>query len=111
MTTSASKPSSRGARDRTEWLELVYVRPYWPVLLADYGRYIGAHSSLALVTFGAGADRNTRPRADAPETAPVLAPLAAVAPPSGAERSKRFPRHTPVFTCTMMTVFTDTREQ
>ena len=36
------------------WLELAYVRPYWQVLLADYGWYIGAHGSLGLVTFGVG---------------------------------------------------------
>ena len=36
------------------WLELVYVWPYWQVLLADYGWYIGAHGSLALVTLGVG---------------------------------------------------------
>ena len=37
------------------WRELAYVRPYWPVVLADYGWYVGAHGGLALVTFGAGA--------------------------------------------------------
>ena len=36
------------------WLELAYLRPYWPVLLADYGWYIAAHGSLGLVTLGAG---------------------------------------------------------
>ena len=36
------------------WLELSYLRPYWPVLLADYRWYIGAHSGLALVTLGVG---------------------------------------------------------
>ena len=36
------------------WLELAYVRPYWPVVLADYGWYVGAHGGLALVTLGAG---------------------------------------------------------
>ena len=36
------------------WLDLAYLRPYWPVLPADYGWYIGAHGSLALVTLGAG---------------------------------------------------------
>ena len=35
-------------------LELAYLRPYWPVLLADYGWYIAAHGSLGLVTLGAG---------------------------------------------------------
>ena len=36
------------------WLELAYLRPYWPVLLADYGWYVGAHAALALVTLGVG---------------------------------------------------------
>ena len=36
------------------WLELAYLRPYWQVLLADYGWYIGAQGSLGLMTFGVG---------------------------------------------------------
>ena len=36
------------------WLELAYLRPYWQVLLADYGWYIGAHAGVALVTVAAG---------------------------------------------------------
>ena len=36
------------------WLELAYVRPYWPVLLADYGWYVGMQAALALVTLGVG---------------------------------------------------------
>ena len=36
------------------WVELWYLRPFWPVLLTDYGWYIAAQSSVALVTIGAG---------------------------------------------------------
>ena len=36
------------------WLELAYVRPYWAVVVADYGWYVWAHGGLALVTFGVG---------------------------------------------------------
>ena len=36
------------------WVELAYLRPFWPVLLSDYGWYIGAHASLALATLAAG---------------------------------------------------------
>ena len=36
------------------WLELWYLRPFWRVLVADYGWYIGAHAGLALVTVAAG---------------------------------------------------------
>ena len=35
------------------WLDLAYLRPYWAVLLAEYGWYIGAYGSVGLVTFGA----------------------------------------------------------
>ena len=36
------------------WLDLAYLRPYWSVLLAEYGWYIGAYGSVGLVTFGSG---------------------------------------------------------
>ncbi len=36
------------------WLDLAHLRPYWSLLLADYGWYIAAYGSLALVTLGAG---------------------------------------------------------
>ena len=36
------------------WAELWYLRPFWQVLLTDYGWYIGAHAGLALVTVAAG---------------------------------------------------------
>ena len=36
------------------WVELWYLRPFWPVLLTDYGWYIAAHVGLALVTVAAG---------------------------------------------------------
>ena len=36
------------------WLELAYLRPYWQVVVADYGWYVGAHAAVALVTLGAG---------------------------------------------------------
>ena len=36
------------------WVELEYLRPFWRVLLTDYGWYIGAHGSLALATLAAG---------------------------------------------------------
>ena len=36
------------------WVELWYLRSFWPVLLADYGWYIAAHGSLGLVTLAAG---------------------------------------------------------
>ena len=36
------------------WVELAYLRPFWQVLLTDYGWYIGAHGSLALVTLATG---------------------------------------------------------
>ena len=36
------------------WAELWYLWPFWPVLVADYGWYIGAHAGLALVTVAAG---------------------------------------------------------
>ena len=32
------------------WLELGYLHPYWPLVLADYGSYLAAQSSVALVT-------------------------------------------------------------
>ena len=32
------------------WLELGYLHPYWPLVLADYGWYLAAQSSVALVT-------------------------------------------------------------
>ena len=36
------------------WVELWYLRPFWQVLVADYGWYIVAHGSLAVMTFAAG---------------------------------------------------------
>ena len=36
------------------WVELWYLRPFWPVLLNDYGWYIGAQVALVLVTSAAG---------------------------------------------------------
>ena len=36
------------------WAELWYLRPFWPVLLTDYGWYIAAHASLALATLATG---------------------------------------------------------
>ena len=36
------------------WVELWYVRPFWPVLVADYGWYIAVHGGLAVVTVAAG---------------------------------------------------------
>ena len=36
------------------WLELGHLRPYWPLVLADYGWYLAAQSSIALVTVAAG---------------------------------------------------------
>ena len=36
------------------WVELAYPRPFWPVLLTDYGWDIAAHASLALATLAAG---------------------------------------------------------
>ena len=36
------------------WVELGYLRPYWPLLLADYGWYLAAQSGVALVTLGLG---------------------------------------------------------
>ena len=36
------------------WVELWYLRPFWQVLLTDYGWYSGAHAGVALVTVGAG---------------------------------------------------------
>ena len=36
------------------WVELAYLRPFWRVLLSDYGWYIGAHGSLALATLATG---------------------------------------------------------
>ena len=36
------------------WLELGYLHPYWPLVLADYGWYLAAQSSIALVTVAAG---------------------------------------------------------
>ena len=36
------------------WVELWYLRPFWQVVVADYGWYIGAHAGLALVTVAAG---------------------------------------------------------
>ena len=32
------------------WAELWYLRPFWQVLLADYGWYIGAQVALVLVS-------------------------------------------------------------
>ena len=32
------------------WLELGYLHPYWQLVLADYGWYLAAQSSVALVT-------------------------------------------------------------
>ena len=36
------------------WAELWYLRPFWLVLLTDYGWYIAAHASLALATLATG---------------------------------------------------------
>ncbi len=36
------------------WVELAYLRPFWQVLVSDYGWYIGAHGSLALATLATG---------------------------------------------------------
>ena len=36
------------------WVELWYLRPFWQVLLADYGWYIGAQIALVLVTSASG---------------------------------------------------------
>ena len=36
------------------WLELAYLRPYWAVVVVDYGWYVGAQAALALVTLGVG---------------------------------------------------------
>ena len=36
------------------WAELWYLRPFWQVLVADYGWYIAAHGGLAVMTFAAG---------------------------------------------------------
>ena len=36
------------------WVELWYLRPFWQVLVADYGWYITAHGGLAVMTFAAG---------------------------------------------------------
>ena len=36
------------------WVDLWYLRPFWQVLLTDYGWYIGAYTSLALLTVAAG---------------------------------------------------------
>ena len=36
------------------WVELGYLHPYWQLVLADYGWYLAAQSSVALVTVAAG---------------------------------------------------------
>ena len=36
------------------WAELWYLRPFWRVLVADYGWYIGAQIALVLVTSASG---------------------------------------------------------
>ena len=35
-------------------MEVEYLRPYWQVVMAEHGRYIGAYGTAAVVSFGVG---------------------------------------------------------